>query len=54
MKTAKDRQNGLDDFLNDATWMLRDSWENHSGLELSDHEMDALNDLLTEFFRDKC
>lgn len=42
-----------DSFLDDATWSVRDAWEDASKQKLTDTEMDMLNDLLSEFFSDR-
>lgn len=44
---------GKDAFLDDATHELRNMWELRGGATLGEHELDALNDVLTAFFADK-
>lgn len=43
----------FDDFLNEATWAVRDLWEKVSKTKIKDDELYALNDVLTQFFADK-
>lgn len=43
----------FDNFLDDATHIVYDLWRKAGGTGMSGDGMDALNDMLTEFFGDK-
>ena len=43
----------FDEFLDDASHAVADLWKSRGGAELTDDEKCDVNDLLTEYFRDK-
>jgi len=46
-------EDDFDDFLQDACMKLHEMWCAAGGQDLSEHELAALNDVLTQFFADK-
>lgn len=52
--TARSGRTEMDDFIDDAVWMVANLFKERSGIKLDQEDMEKLNDLLTEFFTDLC
>ena len=52
-RSATVNEDDFDDFLQDACMKLHEMWCAAGGRDMGEHELVALNDVLTQFFADK-